>query len=174
MFGGGALLAVMALVSVLDRRTWWSYPNLLAAHFYGQRVIGGGLGWPTVSGIAFQLLIAACAGALFGGLFGGVGGSGRIALLAITWGLLVFYASEQFYRIASAFIIVYLPRTALMMAHLTYGACLAGIRRIGSQPQPPAALAVLEPGVPETSRERASIPEALNKDADSTGQESTL
>ncbi len=174
MFAGAALLTVMAFASVLDRRTWWSYPNLLAATFYGPRAIGTGFGWPTISGVALQLLIAACAGAVFGTLFGGVSGSGRIALLAVLWGLLLFYASEQFFSVTNVFVLAYLPRKAAILAHMTYGLCLTVIGRMTSTARRATVVSVLEPGVPESSREHASTTQALHKDADSTGRESTL
>jgi hypothetical protein len=131
MFGGAALVAVLMLVSALDRRSWWSYPNLLAACFYGARSIGGGPGWPTVAGIALQLVIAGCGGVLFGGIFGSLSSSRRIAFLGLIWGVLVFYGSEQLYRAASPIVAAYMPRSASIVAHMVYGVCLAGIGRIG-------------------------------------------
>jgi hypothetical protein len=65
MTGGFAMTAVVVILSIFDQRAWWSYFNLLAAHFYGLRALAGGPGWPTVSGPALQLTMAAVAGALF-------------------------------------------------------------------------------------------------------------
>lgn len=134
MFGGFALLAVMMFVSQMDRRAWWSYPNLLSAYFYGGRSIGRGVGWSTVAGIALQLMIAAAAGALFGGVFTQLFGARRLVLPGLVWGVLVFYASEQFYRIASPVVVAYLPRGAALVAHMIYGVCLAGLGLIGVPP----------------------------------------
>ncbi len=174
MLGGGALLTVMAVVSVLERRHWWSYPNLLGAHFYGPRVIASGFGWPTVSGIAFQLLIASCAGALFGALFGVANGGGRLIVLGAFWGLLLFYGSEQFYKITSPFVAAYLPHNAVLVAHLAYGSCLAGIGRMGAGRDRAGTPPALERRVPQIRCEHTSAKPALHEDADSTGQESTL
>ena len=141
MFGGMALLAVMVLLSMLDRQAWWSYPNLIAATFYGSRSLASGPGWPTVSGIALQLLIAAIAGALFGALFGAYGRSRRIALIGLIWGVFLFYASSQLYGFIAPLVTAYLPRNAWVVAHMIYGVCLAGIGRIGAlhaSPPPPA------------------------------------
>jgi hypothetical protein len=158
MLGGFAMLAVLALVSALDRRTWWSYPNLLAAWFYGPRSIGGGLGWPTVAGGALQMLVAGTAGAIFGALFGRHSGSRRIALLGLFWGFFVFFGTEQFYKFSSPVVVAYMPRSASVVAHMIYGICLASISRIGGVPggvnapgpEPaaggtPVATSVLEP-----------------------------
>jgi hypothetical protein len=139
MLGGLAMLAVLALAPALDRRAWWSYPNLLAACFYGPRAIGGGLGWPTVAGGALQMLIAGTAGALFGALFGRHSGSRRIALLGLLWGFFVFFGSEQVYKFSSPVVVAYMPRSASVVAHMIYGICLASISRIGVVPASGAA-----------------------------------
>jgi hypothetical protein len=131
MFGGVVMVAVLMVVSLLDRRAWWGYPNLLALAFYGARSISGGPGWPTVAGIALQLSIAGCGGLLFGGIFGSLSGSRRIAFFGLLWGVLVFYGSEQLYRGSSPIIAAYMPRSASIVAHMIYGVCLAGIGRIG-------------------------------------------
>lgn len=140
MFGGVAMVAVLMLVSMLERRSWWGYPNLLALGFYGARSISGGPGWPTVAGIALELVIAGSGGMLFGVLFGSLGGSRRIAFLGLLWGVLVFYGSEQLYRATSPIVAAYLPRSASIVAHMIYGVCLAGIGRIGG-PSPGSGLA---------------------------------
>jgi hypothetical protein len=134
MLGGIVMIALLALVSMLDRRSWWSYPNLLSACFYGPKTIVAGLGWPTVAGAALQLVIAAAAGALFGAAFGNYTGTRRLALFALLWGLFVFFACEQCYRYWSPTVIAYMPRSAVVVAHLVYGLCLAAISRIGAAP----------------------------------------
>jgi hypothetical protein len=145
MFGGLALLAVMLLVSVLDRRQWWNYPNLVAGYFYGARSIGAGPGWHTVSGAALQLLIAGCAGALFGVLFGGLAASRRMSLLGLAWGVLTFFASGQFYRVFSPIVLRYMPGTAALVAHMIFGVCLSGIGRFGAGPAAARFGAVVAP-----------------------------
>lgn len=131
MLGGLSLLAVLAVVSTLDRRSWWSYSNLLAACFYGPRTIGAGPGWPTVAGAALQMVIAGTAGALFGAAFGNHSGR-RLALFALMWGFFVFFVSEQYYRFASPAVVEYMPRSAAVIGHMIYGLCLTSISRIGA------------------------------------------
>jgi hypothetical protein len=133
MFGGAGLLAVMILIPVLDHQPWWSFPDLLSSLFYGVRSINGGVGWPTLSGIAFQLLVAGAAGALFGLAFGRFAANRRISLLGVAWGVCLFVASEQFYRLASPVLAAYLPRGAAVVAHMVYGICLAGIGRVSGE-----------------------------------------
>ena len=145
MFGGIALVAVMIVVSVLDRREWWSYPNILAGYFYGVSSLGAGLGWHTVSGVALQLLVAGFAGVLFGSLFGGFGASRRMAMLGLAWGVLTFFASGQLYRVFSPIVFAYMPRGAALVAHMIYGVCLSGITRLGGEPPPPEFGAALAP-----------------------------
>lgn len=138
MFGGITLLAVMTLVPVLDREPWWTYPDLLSGCFYGVGSINGGAGWPTISGAAFQLLIAGTGGLLFGLAFGRYATHRRITLLGLAWGLFVFLLSELFYRLASPVVWAYLPRNAATVAHMIYGVCLAGMGRAGgAEPDAP-------------------------------------
>lgn len=156
MLGGIALLAFMALISVLDRRFWWSYPNLIAVHFYGPRSIGAPLGWPMVSGIAFQLLIASCAGAVFGFLCAGFAGSRRIGLLGLAWGVFVFFVSEQIHRSSNPVILSYMPQGALLVAHMIYGVCLAGIAVIAASDPPMGGTMVATPTLESAALNGAS------------------
>ena len=70
VLGGLVMLAAMAAASILERDVWWSYPNLLGATFYGTRALRGGAGWPTVSGVSLQIVLAGGAGVLFAITFG--------------------------------------------------------------------------------------------------------
>lgn len=124
MLGGIVLLVVMASVSVLDRRHWWSYPNVLAAAFYGHRSIGAGFGWHTVSGMALQLLIAGAAGVVFGLLLGGFALGRRGLAFGLMWGVVLYFVSGQFFRVFKPVVFVYLPGTEALVAHLVYGVCL--------------------------------------------------
>lgn len=134
MFGGIAMLGLMILVSLLDRRAWWSYPTLLGANFYGPRVIAAGPGWPAVSGIALHLLIASIAGAVFGAVLGGYSHARRIALLGLIWGIALFYVTDWLYRKVSPVASAYLPRAASLAGYMIYGVCLAGIGKVGAAP----------------------------------------
>jgi hypothetical protein len=131
MLGGIALLVVMTVVSLLDHRHWWSYPNTIAAVFYGARSIGAGLGWHTVSGAALQLVIAGVAGLLFGALFGSASAGRRNLAFGLAWGVLVYFFSGQFYRVFKPVVLVYLPGSAAMVAHLVYGVSLGWTGRLG-------------------------------------------
>lgn len=126
MLGGIAMLAVMAVLSVLDRRPWWTFPNLLGSLFYGWRAQSWGPGWATVSGAALQLVVAALAGMIFALLFAGINGAARRALIGILWGLLLFYASARIYSNFAPLVAAHLQRGAMMSVHIIYGAFLAG------------------------------------------------
>ncbi len=158
MIGGMAMLAAMIFLSLLDRRPWWSYPNLLAVNFYGSRVLAAGPGWPTVSGTALQFLIAAIAGAVFGLLFGAVHATARLALLGVGWGLVLFYASAWAYDRATPFIMAYLPATAPMVSHMIYGACLATTHRTAAALTAEDSGQVVESITPVTSVDTIEAP----------------
>jgi hypothetical protein len=128
MIGGFAMTAAMVFFSLLDQRPWWMYPNLLAVNFYGWRVLSSGPGWPTLSGLALQLLVAATAGAIFGLLFGSIPSAARLGLIGIGWGLILLYVSAWAYDRATPFIMSYLPPASPVVAHMIYGVCLAKVR----------------------------------------------
>jgi len=127
VLGGFAMLGALAGASVADQDTWWRFPNLLATTFYGVRALRSGAGWPTVSGIALQIVIAGAAGAVFGALFGRAPGALRV-VLGLGWGVLLFYAAEMLYRRISPFVVLYQPETSALFGHILYGLCLARLR----------------------------------------------
>jgi hypothetical protein len=127
VLGGFAMLGALAGASVVDQDAWWRFPNLLATTFYGARALRSGAGWPTVSGIALQIVIAGAAGAIFGTLFGRAPGPLRL-VLGLGWGALLFYAAETLYRRIAPFIVLYQPETSALLGHVLYGLCLARMR----------------------------------------------
>jgi hypothetical protein len=185
MLGGIALLVVMAVFSVLDRRHWFSYPNTLGAFFYGVRSIGSGLGWHSVSGLALQLVIAGLAGALFGGIFLSADGGRRSLAFGLVWGLVVYYVSGQFYRVFKPLVLEYLPSGEALVAHLVYGVSLPWIARVAApgraddfgrefaadpagppvfEPEPPLAPPETAPPGPETVRSADAPPGPAGED----------
>lgn len=129
VLGGFAMLGALAGASLADQDAWWRFPNLLASMFYGAKVLRSGPGWPTVSGVALQIVIAGVAGAIFGVLFGKAPGGLRI-VLGFGWGALLFYASEMFYRRVAPFVALYQAETSTLLGHVLYGLCLARMRPI--------------------------------------------
>lgn len=158
------MLGALAGASIADQDAWWRFPNLLASTFYGARVLRSGPGWPTISGVALQVVIAGIAGAMFGALFGKAPGGLRV-VLGVGWGALLYYASEMVYRRVAPFVALYQAETPTLLGHVLYGLCLARMRRIvGSVNRSAGASASWEP-VPETAQ--AAVLESPTSEANS-------
>ena len=52
--GGLFMLVWLGLLSLLQGRSIWSIPNLLASTFYGEAALRRGLRWTTLSGVALH------------------------------------------------------------------------------------------------------------------------
>jgi hypothetical protein len=166
VLGGFAMLGALAGASVADQDAWWRFPNLLASTFYGAKVLRSGPGWPTISGVALQIVIAGIAGAIFGALFGKAPGALRI-VLGFGWGALLFYASEMLYRRVAPFVALYQAETSTLLGHVLYGLCLARMRPI-ARPMTRRASAG-ENASPELAQQTPAVPvlESPMSEADS-------
>src|SRR5215471_14640110 len=78
ILGGLVMLAWLALLSLLQGRSIWSIPNLLASTFYGEIALRHGFRWTTLSGVALHLIMTAVAGLVFGLAVGGVASRSRV------------------------------------------------------------------------------------------------
>jgi hypothetical protein len=127
VLGGLAMLAAMCASSLAEHDSWWSYPNLLGATFYGSRVLRGGAGWATLSGISLQILLAGSAGAVFALTFSRAP-TGLRTLLGVAWGAALFYASREFYRMIAPLVALYAPETSMLLGHMLLGLFFARAR----------------------------------------------
>ncbi|HZT39747.1 MAG TPA: hypothetical protein VFA28_17775 [Bryobacteraceae bacterium] len=164
VLGGFAMLGALAGASIVDQEAWWRFPNLLASTFYGARVLRSGPGWPTISGVALQVVIAGVAGAMFGALFGKAPGGLRVAL-GIGWGALLFYASEMAYRRLAPFVALYQAETPTLLGHILYGLCLARMRPIVRSVNRSAGVSASWEPVQEAAR--VAVLESPTSEADS-------
>ena len=130
VLGALAICVFMSVAALIDRDPWWSYPNLLATAFYGPRGLHLGLGWPTVAGLAFQVLMGGVAGILFGVTFAGVQSGARLLLLGIIWGVSWYYLTHSLFRVFARLIPIYAPELALLTAHSMFGAIVGSVSRI--------------------------------------------
>src|SRR5438309_583544 len=98
VLGGLLMLVALIVLSLAEGDPWWNVPNLLGSTFYNGRILRSGVGWPTVVGVAFQILTTGIVGAIFGWLFVGTFGLPRLTLLGTVTGLVWFYLSNLLYR----------------------------------------------------------------------------
>src|ERR1700730_10874302 len=89
--GGVFMLAWLALVSLLQGRSIWSIPNLLASTFYGEAALRRGFPWVSLSGVALHLIMTAMAGLMFGLAVSGIASRGRVMLLGFASGMAWYF-----------------------------------------------------------------------------------
>src|SRR3954453_10729597 len=94
VLGGIFMLAWLALLSVLQGRSVWSIPNLLASTFYGEAALRRGFRWTTLSGVALHLIVSVAAGLLFGSAVSGIAERGRVMTLGFAAGVAWYFLSE--------------------------------------------------------------------------------
>src|SRR3989475_11288662 len=77
VLGGLFMMVWLALLSLLQGRSMWSIPNLLASTFYGEAALRRGFRWTSLSGLALHVIVSATAGLLFGLAVSGIANRGR-------------------------------------------------------------------------------------------------
>jgi hypothetical protein len=119
VIGGIIMLLWLALCAPLVGQPWWSIVNLLASHSYSARVVRGGPGMVTLSGIALQIAAAGVVGAITGFLTSG----GRLFGLAVT---LVWYTLcyTFFWKRYAPLVLIDAPQPLMAVAFFLYGSVL--------------------------------------------------
>src|SRR5437588_4675409 len=91
VLGGVCMLVWLATLSLLQGRSMWSVPNLLASTFYGEAALRRGFRWTTLSGVALHVIMTAIAGLLFGLAVSSMANRGRVMLLGVAAGVAWYY-----------------------------------------------------------------------------------
>src|SRR5437762_6288245 len=97
VLGGLFVMAWLATLSLLQGRSVWSMPNLLASTFYGQAALRRGFRWATLSGVALHVTLSASVGLLFGLAVSGVASRPRVMLLGLGTGAAWYFLSLGFF-----------------------------------------------------------------------------
>jgi len=135
VIGGLAMLALLAVASLLRRHVWWETANLLGSTFYGTRAFRSGPGVVTVAGGAFHLVITGVVGALFGVACGNAGPRRRLVLLGTMVGVLWYYLADAvFWKRINPLVPLYSPQPVTVLSYALLGACLG----LGCAARPPA------------------------------------
>ena len=119
VLGGVLMLGWYMLIAPLIGQPWWTIPNLLASKYFNYRILGAGVGFPTLAGGAFQLVTAG----LIGALAGLSAPTGRLAGIgtAIAWYLASYlYLWRRIAPLAPA----YTPQVVLMIGYFVFGSTL--------------------------------------------------
>src|SRR6058998_3738901 len=94
ILGGLFMMLWLAFLSLLQGRSVWSIPNLLASTFYGEEALRRGFRWTTLSGLALHLIVSAAAGLLFGLAVSRITSRGRrVMLLGLAAGVVWYFVS---------------------------------------------------------------------------------
>src|SRR5216683_236359 len=83
VLGGLFMMVWLATLSLLQGRSIWSMPNLLASTFYGEAALRRGFRWTSLSGVALHVIVTAAVGLLFGLAVSGIASRGRVMLLGL-------------------------------------------------------------------------------------------
>ena len=127
---------------ILQRRSAWTIPNLLATTFYGERAYRSGFIVPTWAGLAFPLAVYCVAGVVFA-LIARERQTSWILWLAgaaagLTFNWLFFGLILQ--RL-NPLVQIYSPDRLIAVSHVLYGLALASypkfLRALLPSPEPP-------------------------------------
>jgi hypothetical protein len=136
VIGAVFMLAWMALLSLLQGRSIWSIPNLLASTFYGEAALRRGFRWTSLSGVALHVTMTAIAGLLFGLAVGGIASRSRVMLLGFAAGMTwYFLCLGIFWRLMNPILPVYGAGGGMLLAHLGLGYFLGSFPKYRSELQ---------------------------------------
>jgi hypothetical protein len=142
VLGGVFMLAWLALLSLLQGRSVWSIPNLLASTFYGDAALSRGFRWSTVSGLALHLLMSAAAGLLFALLAGGMASRKRVMLLGVGAGAAWYFLSlDFFWKHINPMVPLYASGAGPFIGHLGLGIFLGSVPKFRDELDAPVPAA---------------------------------
>src|SRR5438552_4976922 len=122
ILGGSLMLVWLGLLSLVQGRSVWSVPNLLASTFYGEAALRRVFRWTTLSGVALHVIMSATAGLLFGLAVSGVVSRRRVMLLGVAAGAAWYFLSlGVFWRHVNPIVPLYGSGGGLFLAHLGLG-----------------------------------------------------
>src|SRR6266568_6236921 len=122
ILGGLFMMLWLAILSLLQGRSVWSVPNLLASTFYGEAALRRGFRWTTLSGVALHVIVSAMAGLLFGLAVGGIVNRGRVMLLGLAAGVAWYFLSlGVFWNYVNPMVPLYTRGGGMLLAHVGMG-----------------------------------------------------
>src|SRR5262245_37152337 len=130
VLGGLFMMAWLATLSLLQGRSIWSIPNLLASTFYGEAALRRGFRWTTLSGVALHVIVSAVAGLLFGLAVSGIANRGRVMALGVAAGVAWYFLSlGVFWKYVNPMVPLYTRGSGMLLAHVGMGFFLGSFPR---------------------------------------------
>src|ERR1041384_4550368 len=122
VLGGLFMMAWLAMLPLLQGRSVWSIPNLLASTFYGEAALRRGFRWTTLSGVALHVIVSAVAGLLFGWAVSGIAKRGRVMALGLAAGVAWYFLSlGVFWKFVNPMVPLYTRGGGMLLAHVGMG-----------------------------------------------------
>jgi hypothetical protein len=132
--GALAMLAWLALASVLYRRTVWWIPNLFARVFFGGPAILHGFTRYTAAGIALDVFVYGAAGSLFGLVWRDRRGGSQLVWTGVAIGLAVWYVLFRvLWSGLSPAADLYTPDRQILIGNLIWGLALTQFPKSASR-----------------------------------------
>jgi len=130
ILGGLFMMLWLAILSLLQGRSVWSVPKLLASTFYGEAARRRGFRWTTLSGVALHLIVSVVAGLLFGSVVNGIASRGRVMTLGLAAGVAWYYLSQGFFwKYVNPMVPLYTSGGGMLLAHVGFGFFLGSFPR---------------------------------------------
>jgi hypothetical protein len=130
VLGGLFVIVWLGILSLLQGRSLWSVPNLLASTFYGEVALRRGFRWSSLSGVALQLTVSSFAGLLFGLAVSGISSRSRVMFLGVATGLAWYFLSVGvFWKYVNPMVPLYARGSGMLLAHLGMGVFLGSFPR---------------------------------------------
>jgi hypothetical protein len=163
----GSLLMIgwWLLAELIQRRSPWTVPNLLATTFYGERAYRSAFMASTWSGLATPVVVYCLAGVGFA-LLGRERKAGWLLVMigAVTGLLLDWFVFDFSMRRINPLVSIYSPDRILAVSHLIYGITLASYPGFARDLLPqPATTSQISSATPPT-QEPPEIPVAHSAD----------
>ena len=126
MLGACWMLFSVGMISVWQRRSFWTPENLMASFFYGNSAIHQGFAFSTASGLALYLLIYSALGAAFAAVMSNRLTRTRLLLISLVFAVAWYYLSFRvIWRAVSPLITLLHVEQSTLLGHLIYGALLS-------------------------------------------------
>jgi hypothetical protein len=143
VLGGMFMLAWLGFLSILQGRSVWTIPNLLASTFYGEAALRRGFRWSTLSGVALHVIMSATVGLLFSVAARGILSRRRVMLFGVAAGGSWYFVSLGiFWRYVNPMVPLYSSGSGLFLAHIGLGMFLGSFPRFLEGLETPSAVAV--------------------------------
>jgi hypothetical protein len=138
VLGGVFEIVWLAMLSLLQGRSIWSVPNLLASTFYGEAALRRGFRATTLSGVALHLIVSAAAGLLFGFAVSSIASRGRVMFLGVAAGVAWYFLSlGVFWKLVNPMVPLYARGAGMLLAHVGMGVFLGSFPKYLQALQPP-------------------------------------